>query len=92
MTQGKACSEDSNYEFDIQKELVSYCRNEVNILVSADVTFSKIIEERKKGIKYFLASATIASLAMRVFRALYLEKGTIVILPPIGISAPRPPN
>jgi len=67
----------SDREFDFQKELKEYCQEDVRILAAGVVKFSNLIEEKTNGIQCFIKSSTIASLAILVFRSMYLSEATI---------------
>ncbi|XP_039311141.1 uncharacterized protein LOC120359012 [Solenopsis invicta] len=72
-----------NVIFDFQREIVRYCRNDVDILRRACVAFQKIFLERG-GVCPFEECTTIASTCMKVFRKNFLREGEIGIIPPGG--------
>ena len=73
----------NNVIFDFQREIVRYCRNDVDILRRACVAFRKIFVERG-GVCPFDECTTIASTCMKVFRKNFLRVGEIGIIPPGG--------
>lgn len=69
--------------FDLQKELLMYCENDVEILRKACLVFRKdFIEEN--DIDPFLEALSIAGAAMAVFRKKYLKPETIGVIPKGG--------
>lgn len=76
-------NENKNTEFDFNKNLVSYCELDVNILSTACMMFRELIME-KFNIDCFAVSCTIASLTMVLFRSMFLTKKSIAILPHNG--------
>ncbi|XP_025160323.1 uncharacterized protein LOC112589827 [Harpegnathos saltator] len=69
-----------NIEFDFQREIVSYCRNDVDILRRACLAFRKIFLDRGK-VCPFEECTTIASTCMKVFRKNFLREKEIGIIP-----------
>jgi len=67
----------------MQHQLLAYSKNDVAILGAVVIKFSNIMQQITNGIQYFLVSATIASLVMRVFRTLYLPEDTIPVIAPL---------
>ncbi|XP_025163928.1 uncharacterized protein LOC112590728 [Harpegnathos saltator] len=72
-----------NIEFDFQWEIVSYCRNDVDILRRACLVFRKIFLDCGK-VRPFEECTTIASTCMRVFRKNFLREKEIGIIPSGG--------
>ncbi|XP_025160709.1 uncharacterized protein LOC112589908 [Harpegnathos saltator] len=72
-----------NIEFDFQREIVSYCRNDIDILRRACFAFRKIFLDRGK-VCPFEECTTIASTCMRVFRKNFLREKEIGIIPSGG--------
>jgi G:T-mismatch repair DNA endonuclease (very short patch repair protein) len=72
-----------NVIFDFQKEIVRYCRNDVDILRRACMAFRKIFLERG-DVCPFEECTTIASTCMRVFRKNFLREEEIGVIPPGG--------
>lgn len=73
----------NNYVFDFQKEIVHYCRQDVEILRRACIPFRKAFLELCNVDPFFEAS-TIASTCLLVFRKKYLKKDTVGIVPRNG--------
>lgn len=69
--------------FDLQKELVEYCRSDVDILVKACLQFRKMFIE-ECNVCPFTESATIASACNLVYRRNFLKSSTIGIMPANG--------
>ncbi|XP_011684671.1 PREDICTED: uncharacterized protein LOC105448010, partial [Wasmannia auropunctata] len=72
-----------NVIFDFQRELVKYCRNDVDILRRACMAFRKIFLERG-NVCPFEECTTIASTCMKVFRKNFLREEEIGIIPKGG--------
>ncbi|KYQ50354.1 putative DNA polymerase [Trachymyrmex zeteki] len=72
-----------NTVFDFQREIVTYCRTDVNILRRACLSFRKIFLEHG-NVCPFAECTTIASTCMRVFRKNFLRKEEIDIIPTGG--------
>ena len=75
--------------FDFQKELLRYCRSDVDILRKCCLRFRSLFmdltkKDNVKGIDPFQNCITIASACNLVFRRNYLENETIAIIPPHG--------
>ena len=75
--------------FDFHKELVRYCRSDVDILRKCCLRFRSLFMEMTKkedqnGIDPFAKCITIASACNLVFRKNFLENETIAIIPPHG--------
>ena len=70
--------------FNFQKEIISYCESDVDILMKGCLTFRKIIMDITDGIDPFQKSITIASLAHYIYRTSLMEPNTIAILPDNG--------
>ncbi|XP_020297690.1 LOW QUALITY PROTEIN: uncharacterized protein LOC109862147 [Pseudomyrmex gracilis] len=69
-----------NAVFDFQREIVCYCRNDVDILRRACMAFRKIFLERG-NVCPFEECTTIASTCMRVFRKHFLREKEIGVIP-----------
>ena len=82
---------ETNYRqrFDFQRELLSYCRSDVDILRRACLTFRQLFLEMTSGdvhggIDPFQKCITIASACNLVFRTKFLRPDTIGIIPAQG--------
>ena len=78
--------------FDFQKELLIYCRSDVDVLRKCCLKFRSIFLNLTKtkdrdGIDPFEKCITIASACNLVFRTLFLNHETIGIIPPHGYRA-----
>ena len=69
---------ESNYLFDFQKEIVKYCRSDVDILRKCCLLFREMLRD-ETGIDPFERSLTIASYCHEVYRTNYLKKDTIAV-------------
>ena len=72
-----------NSVFDFQREIVQYCRTDVDILRRACMAFRKIFINRG-NVCPFEECTTIASTCMTVFRKNFLHANTIGIIPAGG--------
>ena len=75
--------------FELQKDLLRYCRSDVDVLRKCCLKFRSLFRdltktERNNGIDPFEKCITIASACNLVFRTLFLEPDTIGIIPPHG--------
>ena len=68
-----------NYVFDFEKEIVDYCRSDVDILRRSLIKFREdfIQLENIDPLRYI----TIASVCMTIYRSNYMPKKTIAIVP-----------
>ena len=73
---------ESNYVFNFQEEIVTYCRSDVNILWLCCLEFLKLFHN-VTDIDPF-TTLTLTSACHLVCRTDYLLKGTIAIFPPLG--------
>ena len=69
---------ESNYLFDFQKEIIKYCRSDVDILRKCCMSFREMLRE-KTDIDPFEKCLTIASYCHEVYRTNYLKKDTIAV-------------
>ena len=69
---------ESNYLFDFQKEIVKYCRSDVDILRKCCLLFREMLRD-ETGIDPFERSLTIASYCHEVYRTNFLKKDTIAV-------------
>ena len=65
--------------FDFHKELLEYCRSDVDILRRCCLEFRRLFMEMTDGVDPFL-SLTIASACIRVFRTNFLKEDTIGLI------------
>src|SRR5215831_14127373 len=77
----RKCKE--NTVFNFQREILDYCRTDVDILRRACMAFRKIFLERG-NVCPFEECTTIASTCMRVFRKNFLREEKIAIIPSGG--------
>ena len=75
--------------FDFNKELLRYCKSDVDILRKCCLKFRKMLMEittrvEIKGLDPFEKCIAIASVCNLVYRTLYLESERIGIIPPHG--------
>ena len=71
---------ESNYLFDFQKEIVKYCRSDVDIMRKCCLLFREMLRD-ETGIDPFGKSLTIASYCHEVYRTNFLKEDTIAIFP-----------
>ena len=69
---------ESNYLFDFQKEIVKYCRSDVDIMRKCCLLFREMLRD-ETDIDPFGKSLTIASYCHEVYRTNFLKKDTIAI-------------
>ena len=69
---------ESNYLFDFQKEIVKYCRSDVDIMRKCCVLFREMLR-KETNIDPFGKSLTIASYCHEVYRTNFLNEDTIAI-------------
>ena len=69
---------ESGYVFDFKKEIVKYCRSDVDILRKCCMAFREMLRD-KTGIDPFERSLTIASYCHEVYRTNFLKKDTIAV-------------
>jgi len=74
---------EKNTVFDFNKEIIKYCRNDVDILRRACMAFRRIFLERG-NVCPFEECTTIASTCMRVFHKNFLRENQIGIIPAAG--------
>nr|DAC81407.1 TPA_asm: PolB-C [Rhodactis coral adintovirus] len=77
-----------NYVFDFHKELIEYCRSDVDILRRCCLKFKELMQETC-DLDPFLHCVTIASACNRVFRQQFLQEQTIGLIPPHGYQPAR---
>ena len=69
---------ESNYLFDFQKEIVKYCRSDVDIMRKCCLLFREMLR-KETHIDPFGKSLTIASYCHEVYRTNFLKEDTIAI-------------
>lgn len=72
--------------FQLRRDLVEYCGNDVAILREAALKFRQQIMELADGLDPFVRPVTIAGLAMAVYRKQHLPAHTLVNLPEGGYN------
>ena len=72
-----------NIVFDMRKELLEYCRSDVDILRRCCSNFISTVQELCH-IHPFAQCMTIASLCNLIFRSMFLRENTIAIVPHLG--------
>ena len=73
---------ESNYVFNFQEEIVTYCRSDIDILRRCCLEFRELFHN-VTDIDPF-TTLTIASACHLLYRTKYLPKDTIAIIPPLG--------
>ena len=69
---------ESNYLFDFQKEIVKYCRSDVDIMRKCCLLFREMLRD-ETTIDPFGKSLTIASYCQEVYRTKFLKEDTIAV-------------
>ena len=69
---------ESNYLFDFQKEIVKYCRSDVDIMRKCCLLFREMLQ-KETDIDPFGKSLTIASYCHEVYRTNFLKEDTVAI-------------
>ena len=69
---------ENNYVFDFRKEIIKYCRSDVDILAKCCLLYREMFRE-ETNIDPFDKALTIASYCHQVYRTNFLEKDTIAI-------------
>ena len=78
---------ENNYVFDFQKEILKYCRSDVDILAECCKLYRELFKlatdttNDETGLDPFDSTTTIASYCMQVYRTKFLQKDTIALLP-----------
>lgn len=78
--------EQANNLFDFGKEIVEYCRSDVQILMISMLKFVKLFSSIT-GINPITRGFTLASIAMEVFRAKMLLPMSLAVTPTLGYAA-----
>ena len=76
-------SEHKNYIFDMEHEIVEYCKSDVRILTGACLRFRKLFLSQS-NVEPFLEAITIASACNLLFRRNFLKPDTIGLIPKKG--------
>lgn len=71
--------------FNLQQELINYCKLDVRLLADGILAFRKIILDLC-NIDPFCYSSTIASLAFLIYRQKHMIKDSIAVIPEIGYN------
>ena len=69
---------ENNYLFDFQKEIVKYCRSDVDIMRKCCLLYREMLRD-ETGLDPFGKSLTIASYCHEVYRTKFLKEDTIAI-------------
>ena len=69
---------ENNYVFDFRKEIIKYCRSDVDILAKCCLLYRKMFK-KETGIDPFDKALTIASYCHQVYRTNFLQQDTIAI-------------
>ena len=78
---------ENNYVFDFRHEILKYCRSDVDILAECCKLYRGMFMEAtdmgkdETGMDPFDTATTIAAYCMQVYRAKFLQKDTIALLP-----------
>ena len=78
---------ENNYVFDFQKEILKYCRSDVDILAECCKLYREMFmhvtdtTHDDMGLDPFDSAITIAAYCMQVYRTKFLKKDTIALLP-----------
>ena len=78
---------ENNYVFDFQKEILKYCRSDVDILAECCKLYREMFmhvtdtTHDDTGLDPFDKSITIAAYCMQVYRTKFLKKDTIALFP-----------
>ena len=78
---------ENNYVFDFRHEILKYCRSDVDILAECCKLYRGMFMEAtdtgkdETGMDPFDSATTIAAYCMQVYRAKFLQKDTIALLP-----------
>ena len=73
-----------NTPFNLKTSLKEYCENDTAILLEAIIKMRQILIDITDGYDPFISSCTIAGIAMKTFRTLFLEEEQMAIVPEIG--------
>ena len=68
----------NNYRYDFRKEIIKYCRSDVDILRKCCLLYREMLRE-ESDIDPFNKSLTVASYCQEVYRTNFLKKDTIAI-------------
>ena len=78
---------ENNYVFDFQKEILKYCRSDVDILAECCKLYREMFmhvtdtTHDETGLDPFDKAITIAAYCMQVYRTKFLKKDTIALFP-----------
>ena len=71
-------SEENNYLFDFRKEIIKYCRSDVDIMAKCCLLYREMFR-KETDIDPFDKALTIASYCHQVYRTNFLKKDTIAV-------------
>lgn len=74
---------ETDYMFDFQREILSYCQSDVDILRRSCLEFRELFRD-VTDIDPFAECLTIASACHLVFRTKFLKENTVAVIPPLG--------
>ena len=83
-------STQKNQTFNLQEELLSYCKSDVDILVKSCLKFRELFmmittsDDFTKGIDPFINSLTMPSACHDVYRKLFMPENSIALIPDFG--------
>uniref|UniRef100_A0A183BN37 DNA-directed DNA polymerase n=1 Tax=Globodera pallida TaxID=36090 RepID=A0A183BN37_GLOPA len=75
--------------FVLRRELLRYCANDVRILRRAVLRFREVVSELADGMEPFMVAATIAGLALSIYRQCFLPPNVMVHTPEGGFLRRR---
>jgi hypothetical protein len=73
-----------NTPFSLKKELKEYCENDTAILLAGVLKMRSILMDITGGYDVMLKASTIAGIAMKIFRHLFLKAKQMAIVPELG--------
>ncbi len=78
-------SQQSGKIFNMEEEILRYCRSDVYVLMSCCLRFEELFFE-VTGVKPFNVAITLAAACMYVYRRNFLKPETIALIPPGGYN------
>ena len=88
-------NEQKNKTFELQTELLMYCKSDVDILVKSCLKFRELFmmittsDDNEKGIDPFINSLTMPSACHDVYRKLFMPENSIALIPDFGYQNPE---
>lgn len=73
--------QNQNQPFFLPEKLKEYCSNDTEILMESLIKMRKVLLDITGGVDVFEKSATIAGISMNIFKAMFLPKNFIALLP-----------